>query len=121
MIKDVVLAVENHFFTNWTDCEVNYEQQNFTPAGVEWVELVVIPLLSTNVSLDSCTMENFELHTLVYAENKVKAGVLVDKIVAFLQNTDIEMLRVRTWGTIANGNLENSSTYFYKIYFDCQS
>ncbi len=121
MISDVVLAVENHFFNNWTDSEVNYEQPNFTAAGTEWVEVVVIPLLSENNSLENCTTENFELHTLVYSENKVKAAALVDKVVAFLQNTDIEMLRIKGWGIIANGNLENSNTYFYKIFFNCQA
>ena len=121
MIQDIVLAVESHFSNNWTECDVNYEQPNYTPTSKEWLELVIIPLLSTNNSLTNCTFEDFEIHTLVYSENKVKAGILTDKVVAFLQNTNIGNLRVKTWGTISNGNLEDNSTYFYKIYFDAQA
>ena len=121
MISNIVHAVEQHFFDNWTFSEVNYEQSQFTPSGDEWVEIVVIPLLSENASLENCTTESFELHTLVYASNKVKAGALVDKAVTFLQNTEIGELRIKGWGIVANGYLDTDDKYFYKIYFDCQA
>ena len=121
MIQDITFAVENHFSTNWHHSQVNYEQSQFTPHGSEWVEVIVIPIASENVSIESCTNDTYELHTLVYGSNKVKAGLLADKVIAFLQNTNIDKLRVRTWGTIANGYLETNDTYFYKLFFDCNA
>ncbi len=120
MIQDVVLAVEKHFNDNWIDSEVNYDQPQFTPTSTKWVEIIVNPVLSENASF-TCTKETFELHTLVYGANKVEAGTLADSVIAFLQNTQIDMLTVKTWGTIANGNLETDDTYFYKLYFECQA
>ncbi len=120
MIRDIVLAVEQHFATNWSESEVNYDQPQFTPTGTKWVEVVVNPVLCENASF-TCTTETFELHTLVYGKNKAEAGTLVDKVIDFLQNTDIAGLRVRTWGTIANGVLDTNDTYFYKIFFECEA
>jgi len=120
MIQDVVLAVEKHFNDNWVASEVNYDQPQFTPQSSKWIEIIVNPVLSENASF-TCTRETFELHTLVYGANKVEAGTLVDSVVAFLQNKQIDMLTVRTWGIIANGTLETDDKYFYKIYFDCQA
>ena len=120
MIQDVIFDVENHFSSNWHESQVNYDQPQFTPHGSKWVELMIAPVSSDNVSLESCTKELFEVHTLVYGKNKVEAGALVDKVVAFLQNTNINGLRVRTWGILSNGNLETNDTYFYKIYFECE-
>ena len=121
MIQDIVQAVEQHFADNWNFSDVNYEQVNYQPTSSKWVEVIVNPVLSENVSLEGCTKETFELHTLVYGKNKVEAGALVDNVVSFLQNTQIGILRVRTWGIIANGILDTKDKYFYKIFFECEA
>ena len=119
MIQDIVLAVEQHFADNWVG-EVNYDLAGYTPIGSKWIEISVVPISRYNNSLQSCTFEDFELHINAYGANKVEAGQQIDAVVAFLQNTDIDNLRVRTWRTIGNGVLD-TDTYFYKIIFDAQA
>ena len=118
MIRDVVLSVEKHFVDNWNG-DVNYDQTGYTPANATWIELRVIPILSYNASLEDCTSEEFELHLMAYGTNKVEAGELIEQVVAFLQNKDIDGLKVRGWRQIYNGTLD-TGTYFYKLIFDAK-
>ena len=120
MIRDIVLAVEQRFANDWALSPVNYDLVGYTPTVSEFIEIQIVPISSYNNSLQSCTFEDFELHVSAYGKTKVEAGVLVDEVVAFLQNTQINELRVRTWRQIANGTLDTGA-YFYKIIFDAQA
>ena len=118
MIASTTLSIEKHFSDNWVG-EVNYNQPHYKAKAPEWIEIIVAPVSSDNVAIDGCTLEAYDLQVLSYGSNKVKAGKQLDTAIAFLQNTNIDEVRVKTWRTIANGLFDDS--YFYKISFDIQS
>lgn len=119
MIRDVVYAIENKFATSWLHGEVNYNEENFTPQGSEWLEIIIAPVVSEVVSTDNCTDEFYDLQVMAYGSQKVESGELLDNAILFLQNTYIDGVKIKSWRVIANGVLE-SGTYFYKISFDVQ-
>ena len=119
MIRDTVLSIEKHFSDNWGG-EVNYNQPNYIAKASRWIELIVVPLLSQNSSIDNCTVESYDIQVLAYGTNKVNAGEEIDLAIAFLQNMKIDGVRIKGWRQIANGLLD-TGTYFYKISFDAQA
>jgi len=115
LIRSTVYSIEKHFVDNWTG-EVNFEQPNYIAKGNKWIEIIVTPLSSENVSIEGCTLESYDLALLAYGKNKVEAGELLDLAIASLQNSKIDEVTVRGWRNIANGMLD-TSTYFYKVAF----
>ncbi len=122
MIQNIVQEVEQHFLDNFNYCDVNYDTLNYINKNDYWLELIVVPILSESKGVDiSCTKEHYELHTISYSlNNKVESGNVADASIAFLQNTKLDTLNIRTWKTIDSGMLDNG-TYFFKLIFDCDA
>lgn len=113
LFAETKIYFDQMFSDNWCDSEIHYAGEEFNSDGLnKWINIFYQPAFGASTDLCESTLNNGNLHVVVWAEVYLDAMELSDDVISFVDTyIDKNLYRVRRFEISDHGFNESNNAF----------